>query len=575
MRVYLSLGSNLGDRTANLNAALDLLESGGCRLLKVSSVYETAPLYFLKQPAFFNMAAACETALSPEELLALIGRVEAALRRRRLLRNGPRTIDVDILFYDGRVIDLPGLAVPHPRLAEREFVLAPLAEIAPRQRHPVTRRTAAGLLAALPERGGARRLPADYAGLERWFAALPPPPASRHYSLRKIKAALARLGSPENGMGTVVHLTGSTGKTSTACLTAAALSARGWRTGLYTSPHVGCVRERIKLDGRDISEKDFFETFLRVESVAAGELSFFETLTAMAFLYLSAKKVRFSVVEAGLGGRLDATNAADGAVAGITSVSLEHTALLGGTIAAIAGHKAGIIKKGSAVLTGRLPAAAARVIARRARAVGGKVYPLAALPPAAAVALRGAGAFQLANAAFALSAASLAAKRAGLPFSAGKAIASLRRALPPGRFQRLVVSGRNVVVDGAHNAEGLAALLAEFGGKKPVCVAAFMNDKDAAALATALAAASSRLILTRSLSYRSADPYDVLGLLPAAAGASSSVVAAPRAALRAALRAAPRGGTVLVTGSLYLAGDILAGLAGRRAFHPREMLVKS
>lgn len=573
MRVYLSLGSNLGDRLRNLNAALDLLESGGCRLLKVSSVYETAPLYYLKQPAFFNMAAACETSLSPEALLALIGRVEAALRRRRLLRNGPRTLDIDILFYDGRVIDMPGLAVPHPRLAEREFVLAPLAEIAPRLRHPVTRRTAAGLLAALPERGGARRLPADYAGLERWLAALPPPPASRHYSLRNIKAALARLGSPEKSMGTVVHLTGSTGKTSTACMTAAALSACGWRTGLYTSPHVGCVRERIKLDGRDIPEEDFFETFLRVESVAAGELSFFEMLTAMAYLYFSANKVRFSVVEAGLGGRLDATNAVYGAVAGITSVSLEHTALLGGTITSIAGHKAGIIKKGSAVLTGRLPAAAARVIARRARAVGGKFYPVAALPPAAA--LRGAGAFQLANAAFALSAAGLAAKRAGLPFSSCKAIASLRRALPPGRFQRLVVAGRTVVVDGAHNAEGVAALLAEMGGKKPVCVAAFMNDKDAGALAAALAAASSRLILTRSLSYRSADPGAVLGLLPPSAAARTSVVGEPRAALRAALRAAPRGGTVLVTGSLYLAGDILASLAGRRAFHPREMLVKS
>jgi dihydrofolate synthase/folylpolyglutamate synthase len=575
MKVYLSLGSNLGDRLRNLNAALDLLEGGGCRLLKVSSVYETAPLYYLKQPAFFNMAAACETSLPPGDLLALIGRVEAALRRRRLVRNGPRTIDIDILFYGGRVIAMPGLAVPHPRLAEREFVLAPLAEIAPGLRHPVTRGTAAGLLAALPERCGARRLPADYAGLERWLAALPPPPAARHYSLRNIKAALARLGSPEKNMGTVVHITGSTGKSSTACMAAAALSACGWRTGLYTSPHVGCVRERIKLDGRDIPEKDFFETFLRVESVAAGELSFFETLTAMAFLYFSSNKARFSVVEAGLGGRLDATNAADGAVAGITSVSLEHTALLGGTIASIAAHKAGIIKPGAEVVLGALPAAAARVVERRAGLVGATLHTPGRLPASVATGLAGTGAFQLANAAFALSAASLAAKKARRSFSPLKAGAALRRALPPGRFQRLSLGGRVVVVDGAHNAEGVAALLSEIGGKKPVCVAAFMNDKDAGALAAALAAASSRLILTRSLSYRSAEPSVVLGLLPPAAAARSSVIGEPLAALRAALRAAPRGGTVLVTGSLYLAGDVLAGLTGRRAFHPREMLVKS
>ena len=575
MKVYLSLGSNLGDRLRNLNAALDLLEGGGCRLLKVSSVYETAPLYYLKQPAFFNMVAACETSLPPGDLLALIGRVEAALRRRRLFRNGPRTIDIDILFYGGRVLALPGLALPHPRLAEREFVLAPLAEIAPGLRHPVTRRTAAGLLAALPERGGARRLPSDYAGLERWFAVLPPPPAARHYSLRNIKAALARLGSPEKTMGTVLHIAGSTGKTSTACMAAAALSACGWHTGLYTSPHVGSVRERIKLDGRDIPEKDFFEAFLRVESVAAGELSFFETLTAMAFLYFSSNKVRFCVVEAGLGGRLDATNAAAGAVAGITSVSLEHTALLGGTVASIAAHKAGIIKPGADVVMGTLPAAAARAVERRAGLAGARLHAPGRLPPAVAALLAGAGAYQLANAAFALSAARLAARRAGLPFSPRKAFASLRRALPPGRFQRLSLGGRSVVVDGAHNAEGVAALLSEIGGKKPVCVAAFMNDKDAGALAAALAAASSRLILTRSLSYRSADPSLVLGLLPPAAAARSSVIGEPRAALRAALRAAPRGGTVLVTGSLYLAGDVLAGLAGRRAFHPREMLVKS
>ena len=101
VKVYLSLGSNLGDRLRNLEAALALLAAGGCRLRRASSVYETAPLYYLKQPAFFNMAAACETSLSPAELLALIGRVEAALRRRRLFKNGPRTIDIDILFYGG------------------------------------------------------------------------------------------------------------------------------------------------------------------------------------------------------------------------------------------------------------------------------------------------------------------------------------------------------------------------------------------------------------------------------------------------------------------------------------------
>jgi dihydrofolate synthase/folylpolyglutamate synthase len=574
MKVYLSLGSNLGDRLANLGRALALLGRGGCRVVKRSSVYETAPLYYLKQPAFFNMAAACETALSPEGLLALIGRVEAALKRRRLVRNGPRTLDIDILFYGGQVIAEPGISVPHPRLAEREFVLAPLAELAPGLRHPVTGLTAVQMLASLG-RGGARRLPRSYAELEAWFRALPPPPAAKHYSLANIKRALSRLGSPEQGMGTIVHIAGSTGKTSSACMAAAALAACGCRTGLYTSPHVRGARERIKLDGRDISEKDFLACFLRVQSLSAGELSFFETLTAMAFLYFSLKGARISVVEAGLGGRLDATNAAAGAVAGITSVSMEHVALLGPRLENIAVHKAGIIKEGAAVIAGHgLPPSALKAIERRARKVGARVFSPGPLPPSAAAALAGAGGFQLANAAFALEAAAQAAKIAGFRFYAGRAVKALRRALPPGRFERLALGGRRVIVDGAHNAEGVAALLRELRVAKPVCVAAFMGDKDAVALAGALSASSSKLILTRSLSYRSADPRAVKKMLSPSARRASAVVEDPMRALRLALRLAPPGGTVLVAGSLYLAGDILAGLKGRRAFHPREMLIK-
>lgn len=574
MKVYLSLGSNLGDRSANLERALAELARGGCRPLKRSPVYETAPLYYLKQPAFFNLAVACETSLSPAGLLALIGRVERALRRRRLFRNGPRTIDVDILFYGGQVIDVPGLAVPHPRLAEREFVLAPLADIAPRLRHPVTGRSAAQMLAALKAAGGARRLPDNYAGLERWLAEFRPPAAADHYSLERIKRTLAALGHPERAMGTVLHVTGSTGKTSSACLAAAALAACGHRTGLYTSPHVRGVRERIKLCGREIPRKEFLACFLRVESVAAGELSFFETLTAMAFLYFARSKTRFCVVEAGLGGTLDATNAADGAVAGITSVSLEHRALLGPRLEDIAAHKAGIFKRGSAVLLGgALPPAALRVAKARARRLGCSLHFPAQLP-AAAGALARAGRFQLANAAFALTAAGLAAARAGAAFSPARAVKALKRAVPPGRFQRLAFKGRRLIVDGAHNPEGLAALLAEFPGERPVCVAAFMDDKALGPLAGALAGASARLILTRSSSYRSAAPAAVKQLLPRRLRRGVLTAPDPAAALRLALKFSPPGGTILVTGSLYLAGDVLAWLRGGRAFHPKEMLVR-
>lgn len=575
MRVYLSLGSNLGDRLGNLERALLLLGRGGCRVVKRSPVYETAPLYYLKQPAFFNMAAACETSLSPEKLLALIARVEAALKRRRLVKNGPRTLDADILFYGGRVIDRPGLRVPHPRLAEREFVLAPLVEIAPALRHPVTGLSVGKMFGALKERGGARKLPGTYAELEAWLKALPPPAADAHYSLGPVKAALTALGNPQRSMGTILHIAGSTGKTSSACMAAAALAACGHRTGLYTSPHVKSMRERIKLDGGEIPEKELLSCFLRVESVSAGELSFFELLTAMAFLYFSLKKTRFAVVEAGLGGRLDATNAADAEVAGITSVSLEHLNLLGPRLVNVASHKAGIIKEGSSVLAGwPIPRAAMSVIARQAETMNaGLSRPSGFTAFLGPVTAKG-GKFQGVNASFALSAAAMAAGRAGADFNLNKAASALPTAIPPGRFERLIVKGRRVVVDGAHNLEGLGALLKEFTGTRPVCVAAFMSDKDLGPLAAALASASSRLILTRSLSYRSADPAAVKKLLPPAVRRGVTVIEAPLEALRQAVKLAPKGGTVLVTGSLYLAGDILAGLKGRKAFHPREMLVK-
>jgi 2-amino-4-hydroxy-6-hydroxymethyldihydropteridine diphosphokinase len=145
--IYLSLGSNLGDRAQNLHAALDGLARAGIAVRRVSSVYETAPVDLVDQPMFLNLVLEAETALRPRQLLKRIARLERELGRRRTVAKGPRTIDIDILFHGTSVIDTPGLIVPHPRIAERRFVLEPLTEIAPDLRHPVTRRTAREMLA--------------------------------------------------------------------------------------------------------------------------------------------------------------------------------------------------------------------------------------------------------------------------------------------------------------------------------------------------------------------------------------------------------------------------------------------
>ncbi len=148
--VYLSLGSNIGDREANLHAALERLPRPGVRLLRVSPVYETEPLDYTDQRWFLNLVAEAETSLFPMQLLAHTAKIERDLGRVRTVAKGPRTIDIDILFYAAAVIRSARLEVPHPRIAERRFVLAPLADLAPDLRHPVSHRTVRQMLDAAP-----------------------------------------------------------------------------------------------------------------------------------------------------------------------------------------------------------------------------------------------------------------------------------------------------------------------------------------------------------------------------------------------------------------------------------------
>ena len=154
---YLALGSNIGDREANLRDAVRRMESEGIRVVARSSLYETVPQELLDQPSFLNAVVEVETDLFPMQLLARVQQIERAMGRRRVTPKGPRNIDIDILFYGRAVIGTAELEVPHPRIAQRRFVLEPLAEIAPDFRHPVTGKTAGEMLAGLGPQG-VRRL---------------------------------------------------------------------------------------------------------------------------------------------------------------------------------------------------------------------------------------------------------------------------------------------------------------------------------------------------------------------------------------------------------------------------------
>jgi 2-amino-4-hydroxy-6-hydroxymethyldihydropteridine diphosphokinase len=150
--IYLSLGSNLGDRAAHLQRALVELAAAGIEPVRVSPFYQTEPVDYRPQPWFMNCVVEAKTEWLPLRLLSALQNIERKVGRRRGVPKGPRTIDLDILFYDNAVVRAPALTIPHPRMEERKFVLVPLAELAPDFRHPVTRKTVREMLSETPDR---------------------------------------------------------------------------------------------------------------------------------------------------------------------------------------------------------------------------------------------------------------------------------------------------------------------------------------------------------------------------------------------------------------------------------------
>ncbi|MCL1885214.1 MAG: bifunctional folylpolyglutamate synthase/dihydrofolate synthase [Dehalococcoidia bacterium] len=412
--------------------------------------------------------------------------------------------------------------------------------------------------------------------------------SSENYDLRRMEELLACFGNPHLA-APCVHVAGTKGKGSTAAMIASVLTASGYHTGLYTSPHLIDIRERIRVDGRLISQAALVSCVERLRPevelintrATYGCLTTFEVLTALGFLYFSQQKVNFQVVEVGLGGRLDATNVVWPEVCAITTLGLDHTEVLGDTLAKIAVEKAGIIKRGVPLVSARQETEAAVVIERfckRHKAVLVRAgvdivcVVLRECKSAQFLEIKGRlgnysvelplyGRFQRENVTVAVGVLEILAER-GFHITEHSIAEGLRKVRWPGRFQ-LLCRRPLIVADGAHNlqsAHELKAAVVDFLRDRPcdkrVLVIGMSSDKDYVAVAQELADLFDVVIATQSRHLRALATDKLAGIF---ANTNATVMTAPSvpAALDEAVKIGGKNALICATGSLFIVGEAL------------------
>jgi dihydrofolate synthase/folylpolyglutamate synthase len=403
--------------------------------------------------------------------------------------------------------------------------------------------------------------------------------------LENVRRLLARLGDPHTRFPSV-QIAGTNGKGSTAAMLEAVCRAAKVRAGLYTSPHLISITERVRVAGREIARDDFarFATKVRaaaeeVERESNALPTFFEQVTAIALVAFREARVQLAILETGLGGRLDATTAALATTVAVTPVALDHQEYLGTTLAEIAGEKAAIIRAGVKAVVAPQELEVEEVIMRRCRESGitprratGEVEVEGECDEArlrvrlrterdeyAGVCLALRGRHQLTNAAVAVALAESLAED-GFAITREHIIAGLETAEHAGRLELDTRSAPPILFDGAHNPAGARALRAyldEFVSQPITMIFGAMRDKALEEIGAILFSAAHRLILTEPRSPRAATVEELLRAVPVPT-ASVTIALAPssRDALALARAAAPPGGIICVTGSLYLVGEV-------------------
>jgi len=369
--------------------------------------------------------------------------------------------------------------------------------------------------------------------------------------LDNTRRLLGHLGNPEKRLR-ILHVAGTNGKGSTCAMMDSIFRAAGLRSGLYTSPHLCDFRERVRVDGEMIPAEAAAGTLTRLHDLCRDwphPPTFFELTTVLALDHFAREKCDAVILETGMGGRLDATNAVTPVVSVITPVAMDHAEWLGDSIEKIAVEKAGIIKSGVPVISARQSPEAAEVLRNRARECGSELTFVESFYEGG-VGLK--GPHQKENAALALA----TVKAAGFALDDRSLLQGLRDVVWPARFQQI---GERIVVDGAHNPHAALTLVEtwrkEFGDQKAAVVFGALKDKDYTAMLAILGGIAGSFLFVPVDSPRSAVPGELAAPCPSESYPS----------LRAALEVVMAGpGPVLITGSLFLAGEALALLEDLR-----------
>lgn len=403
--------------------------------------------------------------------------------------------------------------------------------------------------------------------------------------LDRMEELLRRLGNPQDDLK-VIHVAGTNGKGSVSKYLEEGLSACGYKMGLYTSPYIETFNERIRYDGADISDEDLEYYGQKVVSAAEAMVADgldspteFEVVTAIAFLYFADRQADITILEVGLGGIGDSTNVVKSPLASvITSISYDHMAQLGSSLAEIAVNKAGIIKTGCPVIANVPQRDAAKIIARKAYAMGSRLYDISGIRAAVSdetpfsqkvsmelyeksysdVEISMVGRHQAENLKTALATLEILRKSGAVKLDREALYEGLKRARQPGRFE-VISKDPLVIIDGAHNEAGAQALqetmAQHFAGKKILLVAGILADKEIDSIVKFLTKITDHIIVTEPDNPRKL-AAEKLAEHVAEFGAAAEVVSDVEAAVHRAKELADGYDVILFAGSLYLIGDV-------------------